>query len=437
MVLQIAYFHSSMKQILFLGSLLFILFHSAAEAQLTDAVYNPKIHTIKLYKAGDQTSFPFITLNSSDALELDFDDLDNDVKNYYYTFELCNADWTPSMLRPFEYLKGFQNVRITNYRNSSIAFTRYTHYQAAIPDRNCIPIHSGNYLLKVFLNSDTSNVVFTKRMAVVDAKSSIAAQVLQPFNAQWFTTYQKLQIGVTTNSTIQAFNPQDIKVAVLQNNNWKTALFIDRPTIYRGNYLEYSDEAVTAMPAGKEWRWIDLRSLRLKSDRMQQIEAKGDSTFVTVKPDPSRAGQTYVYYRDLNGSYTVETLESVNPFWQGDYCYVRFSYFPPNNKAYEGLNLYLFGELNNFTTDQSSLMTFNPERGAYEKTLFLKQGYYNYEYVTLPQNNPNAYPDDSQTEGNYWGTENAYTILVYYRPFGARADELIGYTNLNSMLQRP
>ena len=28
-------------------------------------------------------------------------------------------------------------------------------------------------------------------------------------------------------------------------------------------------------------------------------------------------------------------------------------------------------------------MEFNTEKGVYEKTLYLKQGYYNYSYVTL------------------------------------------------------
>jgi hypothetical protein len=50
----------------------------------------------------------------------------------------------------------------------------------------------------------------------------------------------------------------------------------------------------------------------------------------------------------------------------------------------------------------------------------------------------NAYPGVSleNTEGNYWGTENNYMVLVYYRPFGARADELIGFTRTNSAFQR-
>ena len=405
-------------------------------AQNGDITVHPNIRSAKLYRSGDQTAFPMIWLNKGETLELHFDDLDADVKTYYYTFQLCNADWTPSMLRTFEYTKGFQNVRITNYRNSSLVFTRYTHYQATVPDRNSSPTRSGNYLLKVFLNGDTSQVAFTKRFVVVEMKASIAAQILQPFNARLYNSAQKLQIGVQTDAKVQLFSPTDLKIVALQNNRWLTSISLDRPTLNRGNYFEYSDESITSFPAIKEFRWVDLRSFRLKGDRIQRLEAKRNSTEIVVAPDPARATQTYVYYRDLNGSYTIETIDNPNPFWQGDYASVRFSYFPPGNKAIEGQDLYLFGEFTNYAADTSGRMLFNTERGAYEKTLFLKQGYYNYTYATLPIDKK-GYPDFSLSEGNYWATENAYVILVYYRPFGARADELIGFTSLNSVFQRP
>ena len=400
------------------------------------AQQSPDIKTVKLYKMGDQTSFPFIVLNTGDQMELDFDDLSNRIKNYYYTYELCNADWTPSILKPFEYIKGFDNVRISNYRNSSISLTRYIHYQAAVPDRNCYPSRSGNYLLKVYLDNDTSRVVFVKRFVVLSRQSAVAAEVRQPLRNVLFNTAQKLYITVQTNPGIQPMSPNDVKVVVLQNNNWETSKMLDRPTIYRGNYYEYSDEETTYMPGGKEFRWIDLRSLRLLSDRMKYMETKRDTTNVYVKPDPVRTNMPYIYYRDLDGSYTIGALEDINPFWQGDYAYVHFSFFPPANKPIVGSDVYLFGELTNYGRDTSGKMTFDPDKGAYEKTLLLKQGYYNYMYVTKPING-NAMPDLSQTEGNYWGTENSYIVLVYYRSFGSRADEVIGFTALNSIFQGP
>src|SRR4051812_16398336 len=99
-----------------------------AQAQIPDHIYKPNIHSVTLTKTGDPFNYPVMALNSGEQFELHFDDLDADVKNYYYTYQLCNADWTPSSLFSFDYIKGFQNVRISNYRNSSIAFTRYTHY---------------------------------------------------------------------------------------------------------------------------------------------------------------------------------------------------------------------------------------------------------------------------------------------------------------------
>ena len=80
-------------------------------------------------------------------------------------------------------------------------------------------------------------------------------------------------------------------------------------------------------------------------------------------------------------------------------------------------------------------MEFNPEKGVYEKALYLKQGYYNYSYVTLTDRKdaPATYEN---TEGNYWGTENVYMILIYFRAFGGRSDELIGFTRLGSTFQR-
>ncbi len=59
--------------------------------------------------------------------------------------------------------------------------------------------------------------------------------------------------------------------------------------------------------------------------------------------------------------------------------------FPPADTAYPGKEIFVFGELTNYLPGEHSRMDFNEEKGIYEKTLFLKQGYYNYSYVTLDQ----------------------------------------------------
>lgn len=420
-------------------SLFFLSLFVSANGQLPDHIYQSNIHSVKLFKYGDIYSYPVLTLGSSDQIELHFDDLDADVKNYYYTFQLCNADWTPANIQTFDYIKGFQSNRISNYRYSSIIATRYTHYQATLPERSMVPTRSGNYLLKVFLNSDTSKLAFTKRFLVVNNKMAVTAQVAQPFNGRLGRTHQRVQVNVNTaNAQINSISPQDLKVVIVQNYIWQQASYIDRPTIFRGNYYEYSDEDNTNFAAGKEWRWVNLRSFRLRSDRVQSIvDTSNSRTDIYVKPDVERYNQVYIYTPDINGIYTLQNDDGTNPYWQSDYAWVHFTFIPPGNRALEGSSIYLFGELTNYDLDEGSKLTFNEEKGVYEKAVYLKQGFYNYSYVTLTDRKTEGTAASFEnTEGNYWGTDNSYMVMVYYRTFGARADELLGFVKANSVFQR-
>ena len=133
-----------------------------------------------------------------------------------------------------------------------------------------------------------------------------------------------------------------------------------------------------------------------------------------------------MYYNDVS--------ESVNYLWQADYANVHFSFVPSGNQPLINKEVYLFGELTNYGADNTSKMSFNVANGGYETKLLLKQVYDNYCYGTLAQSDSS--PSFEFTEGNFWDTENSYTILVYYRGIGGRSDELIGITHINSLTGR-
>jgi len=296
------------------------------------------------------------------------------------------------------------------------------------------PTRSGNYILKVFLNGDTSQLVFTKRLLVMDNKSTIAARVTQPYAPQFMHTHQKLQFTVDVKA-LQSFSAaQQIKVVVLQNYRWDIAMTNLKPTFIRGTSLEYNSENTAVFPAGKEWRWLDLRDFHLQSDRVLSANYKKNSTDIFLRSDASLANQRYVYYRDLNGMSTIETDRGINPYYEGDYATVYFSFAPPNGEAYTNKDIYLFGQLTDYDFTDSTKMTFNPEKKLYETHLLMKQGYYDYTYMAVDKNNPAVY---SELDGNYFETENLYTILVYYRPFIGRSDELIGVATFDSRSDQP
>ncbi|MDR3712540.1 MAG: DUF5103 domain-containing protein [Puia sp.] len=409
----------------------------AGKSGAQDIIYSNNIASPQLYVSGNQLAYPVLHLNSSDKLELHFDDLDADVKNYYYTFQLCNADWTPAIVSQFDFINGFSQIQVSDYQFSSVALTHYTHYQAVIPDRNCIPIHSGNYLLKVFLYGDTSKMAFSRRFLVLDQKLGINAQVLQPLDNNLLRTHQRLQFELNTAAVNPANPLEQIKVVVLQNYRWDNASTNARPTIYINNKLQYNSEDAFLFPGGSEWRWADLQSFRFQSDRIQRVNNTKNATEIFLKPDADRSQGIYIRYQDYNGGYFIQTTESINTLLQTDYATVHFYFVPPANSPFPDKDVYLFGSLTGWATDDSSRMHFNKDRGAYETSLFLKMGYYSYGYTTIARDDPSRKFSMDFTEGNHMETENNYTILVYYRALGGRADELVGMSTISSITGRP
>jgi hypothetical protein len=406
-----------------------LTFANALSAQrLPDHIYNPDIRTPKLFQQNNQQSLPLISLNSGDQLELHFDDMCGFAKNYYYTYILCNADWTPADVNEFDYLKGFTQNRLSQYRISTIATTKYVHYQALLPDRNCTPIKSGNYLIKVFLDGDTSKLAFTKRKMVVDTKVGVGAAVQQPYDNE---IHQKIQVAVNTQQ-LNILSPQQTKLVILQNNRWDDAVKDIQPTFIRGNSMEYNAEQDCIFPAGKEYRWADLESFRFLTDRMDRVDKTQQPNEIYIKTDIERNNLRYIFFRDRNGWDEIATSESVNPWWQSDYANVHFTFAPANNQPYAGKSVYLLGEVTGNQIGDTSRMAYDAVKGVYTKTLLLKQGYYSYTYVTKDNKNKNARADASLTDGNYWETENEYSVLFYYRSFSSRHDELVGITTINS-----
>lgn len=401
-----------------------------------DKIFMDNIKTVQLTMYGNQLAYPVVKLNSNDMLQLDFDDVDGDIKSYYYNFELRNADWSPVQMSYYDYVKGYTNQRITTYRSASQVLTRYTHYQLTFPNRDIMPVKAGNYLLKVFINGDTSKLAFTRRFMVVSPMASAAAQIQQPFNQQLFRTHQKIQLTVNSGNMNVSYPQQQIKVVILQNDRWDNCIQNIKPNIIRGNSYEYNGENDCLFPAMREWRWLDLTSFRLLSDRVRRQQNTNTAYDLYVIPDVSRNTQRYIYYKDYDGWYAALTNENVNPYWNGDYATVHFTYITPTRSPYQGKDLYIIGQITSYGKDEKGKMQWNEEKGQYETTLFLKQGYYDYAYALSPSAGKPGFNTD-ETEGNIWEAENEYTILVYYRELGGRYDQLVNVTTLNSLQNRP
>ena len=396
-----------------------------------DSIYQTSIHTVLIHPVNKPLAIPVISLNEPIPLEISFDDFKADYQDYYYSVELRNADWTVANLSAFDYLQGFNQNKINKFSVSSIATQSYFHYQFNFPNAQLRPTQSGNYILKVFKNGNSNEIVFTRRFFVTENQVSVVATVQEPFDGQISKTHQKIQFVLDVKK-IPFFQTDQIGTAVIQNYRYNDVIAIAAPSFIRGNLLEYNSEDQFIFPAGKEARWLDIQNLRLRSDRIADINSKERITIVSVKPDLSRSSTAYYTFNDLNGGFMISNTESLQSENQNDYTQVNFTYMPKDKIPFMGQKLYLFGALTNNILNKEAEMIFDPTLGYYKKTLLLKQGYYSYNYILRDTQGVNPMNDFTETEGNHWETENNYSIMVYYRPPGARHDHIIGFGAVNS-----
>jgi hypothetical protein len=413
-----------------LASFLSINFLNAqddASFSFTNKVYDQNIKTVQITVLGVSLSDPVIQLNGVSQFELSFDDLDADVKRYDYSLELCNWDWTPSDLSTFDYLQGFNNQRISNFQHSFNTAQQYTHYWVDFPNSDLQVKKTGNYLLKVFDDNDPDHPVITWRILFYDSKMGVLAESDRPYDPKYSDEFQQINYTVLFNG-VPVTNPiNEIHTLVLQNFRWDNALSLP-PLFVQPTQLDYHYQKENLFPAGKEFRHFDIRSIRFLTERIQSVTTDNGNVVTLVK-DTSRAHAQYFYEKDINGKYVVGYQEGNNPDVQSDYAYVNF--FMPFSPPLEGGQPIVFGTLTNWGLDSESVMKYDATKHGYTAQLYLKQGYYNYDFAWVDEQKP--FFDLEEFEGNWFETENNYTILVYYRPAGERYDQLIGLRTINSL----
>jgi len=95
----------------------------------------------------------------------------------------------------------------------------------------------------------------------------------------------------------------------------------------------------------------------------------------------------------------------------------------------QGKRIFVNGNFNNWRNETSNELFYNTETRLYEAQILLKQGFYNYQYVTIDTKGNFSNHD---IDGSFYQTENDYTLLVYYRRIGDRYDRAIGLGEANS-----
>lgn len=400
----------------------------ATETIYDNINYLPEIKSVAFYNTKEDQSFPILTLGSTDQLILKFDDLREGSRNFFYTFEHCDAEWKPSAITQIDYLESFNEDRINNYRQSYNTFQKYTHYQLTLPSKIVMPKISGNYLLKVYEDSDTKKLILTRRFYVVQPKVGLSAEIIRsPINTDR-EKKQKINFNIS-HPALNIQNPyQEIRTVIMQNNRNDLSVMTSKPLFVRNNQLVYSDNLTNDFYGGNEFRRFDTRSFRFKSQTTAQIY---QDILYSVKlfDDQDWNNNSYTSQVDENGKFFIINQDGTNNDYDADYSYIDFTLNAISPDA--NGNVYIVGQFNNYQKDSLSRMNYDPVKKQFTQRILAKQGVTEYHYTWA--NNSGKIINDTLFDGSFFETENDYEILVYYRAPGSRFEELIAFTTLNSV----
>lgn len=393
-------------------------------------ILDKEIRSAQLFLAGAPLTLPIVEIKTGyNSLILEFDHLGTDLKDYVYTIVHCNSDWQPSELADHEYINGFTEDRILDIENSFNTLAQYTHYRLGLPNQNMRWARSGNYLLKIFDNDGDRRLVLVRRFMVVEPNWRVDAKFVSPATVSKLNTHHEIDFEVVHRG-VRIPNPQnDVKAFVLQNGRWDNAVGPVKPYVTRQESLVFDYQDKIIFPAGKEWRYFDLRTFEYRGDRVKTIDERDDFYEVTLLTDQDRAGSTVGYRGDLNGRFSIENQNFNQTLYQCDYAKVLFSI--ARQAPMENEDVYVFGELTDWKLKPEWKMEYSPEvKAYYVESPLIKQGFYNYEYRVIERTT--GQPDLDGVEGNWYETSNMYTILVYFRTFGDRYDRLMAAVTVDS-----
>lgn len=413
-----------MLKTLFLKIVLFFTITSAT-AQVEKETAPPyNIKTITFVQT-EQNVIPIFKLG--EGFQLQFDDLFGNEADYYYEITHCDYHWNATDIPKSEYLRGFDNQRISDYTNSFNTLQLYSHYRLAIPNQFTQLLISGNYMLKI-LNND-KEVIFSRKFILYEDVVTVPIQIKRARTVSNLEAKHNLEFTIRS-STITFQNPlKNVRVLLLQNGQFNHAITGIVPQYTIGNDLIYKYDTQTQFWAGNEFLYFENKDIRAANNYVARVDSSNEIYSSHLYTNEARTNYPYSVTQDVNGNFVVKNINATKNDVESDYAWVYFSLTAPTFRSSN--DVYITGMFNNYNRTPEYKMDYNEKNGLFEKAVLIKQGFTNFQYTIA--DSKGIIDHENAIDGNFYQTENDYFIMVYYRENTDRYDRVIGKGIANSL----
>lgn len=378
------------------------------------------INTLRAISNGDWERPQIITLDSDETIEFSFDEMSHQYHRFTYHITHCDAQWKPSDLIESEYMNGFNDQPIENWENSLNTTFDYTHYSLTLPNDDVTLKLSGNYHLSI---SEDGKEVAWFRFMIVEDRHNLSATVDGNTDIDSHKSHQQVNMTVSLNGLNVTHPESEIYTVVMQNRRFDNAVLNPKPTYNAGNRLTYGHCRDLIFPAGNEFRRFEIVNMYDYFKNVDRVTFHDPYYHADLIEDTRHHAYTFDY--DHNGRYLIRYNQASNSDTEADYLFVHFSLA---SEPMTGGKLYISGHFNGGSLTSKYEMEYNSREKAYQATVLLKMGAYDYQYLRVPDDETAGQTEPA--EGDWYETKNEYLILLYYRQRGSRYDRLISTMSL-------
>lgn len=406
-----------MKRVAIFGSLLISLVLAGpcrGAAPLHTCIFDDNFRSLKVIKEDDFFALPVIRLGSDDVITFSFDEMGDDYSLLEYRLLHCNADWTQSRLLESEYLPRFNTAKVDDYAFSSNTYRHFINYRITIPNEEIAPLVSGNYILQVVPESQPDSIILQARFSVVEELGQIDGKASSKTDRGADSNFQQLSFSLRA-PRLSVSDPFTELIAVVeQNNDPSSVRFITTPLRVSNSEIVYEHIPALLFPAGNEFRRFETVRADYPGLRIDSVGFIDPAYQAWVSTDYPRRDSQYFYDSTQNGRFLIREYNATDSDLGADYVVTHFRLKAPR---FINGDVYVEGEFSGWNHDRKHRMYYDYEAGEYCLALPLKQGSYNYRY--------SLDDDPAPIEGDKPETSNEYSVKIYYRTPGSRADRLI------------